>query len=47
MARKVDEIADFVFLQLIENEPGMYDKHHPDYTRRDTIDLAWEKFVMR
>jgi hypothetical protein len=43
MARKVDEAANFVFVQLIEQEPGIYDKHHPDYARQDRIDLAWEK----
>jgi hypothetical protein len=30
-------------VQLIEKEPGIYDKHHPDYARRDKIDLAWER----
>jgi hypothetical protein len=28
MARKVDEAANFVSLQLIEQEPGIYDKCH-------------------
>jgi hypothetical protein len=36
MARKVDETANFVFVQLT-------DKHHPDYARQDKIDLAWER----
>jgi hypothetical protein len=36
MARKVDEAANFVFVQLIEQEPGIYD-------RQDKIDLAWER----
>jgi hypothetical protein len=40
MARKVDEAANFVFVQLIEQEPGIYDKRHPDYARQDKIDLA-------
>jgi hypothetical protein len=35
MARKVDEAANFIFVQLIEQEPGLYDKSHPDYARRD------------
>lgn len=30
-------------MQLIEQEPGIYDKHHPDYARRDKTDLVWEK----
>jgi hypothetical protein len=42
MTRKVDEAANFVFVQLIEQEPGIYDKRHPDYARQDKIDLAWE-----
>jgi hypothetical protein len=29
MARKVDEAANFVLVQLIEQEPGIYDKRHP------------------
>jgi hypothetical protein len=45
MARKVDEAADFVFVQLIEQEPGIYDKCHPDYTRLDKIDLGWERVL--
>jgi hypothetical protein len=40
IARKVDEAANFVFVQLIGQEPGMYDRHHPDYARQDKIDLA-------
>jgi hypothetical protein len=43
MARKVDEVANFVFVQLIKQEPGIYDKSHPDYARRDKRDLAWER----
>jgi hypothetical protein len=42
MARKVDEDANFVFVQLIEQEPGIHDKRHPDYARRDKMDLACE-----
>jgi hypothetical protein len=43
MARKVDEAANSVLVQLIEQKPGIYDKRHPDYARRDKVDLAWEK----
>jgi hypothetical protein len=43
MARKFDEVANFVLVQLIEKEPGIYDKRHLDYARRDKVDLAWEK----
>jgi inosine/xanthosine triphosphate pyrophosphatase family protein len=43
MAGKVDEAENFVLVQLIEQEPGIYDKRHPDYARRDKVDLAWEK----
>jgi hypothetical protein len=30
LARKVDEAANFYFVQLIENEPGIYDKRQSD-----------------
>jgi hypothetical protein len=43
MARKVDEASNLVFVQLIEQEPGIYDKSHPDYARQDKTDLAWER----
>jgi hypothetical protein len=43
MAWKADETSDFVFVQLIKQEPSMYDKSHPDYARWDKVDLAWEK----
>jgi hypothetical protein len=43
MPRKVDEVANFVFMHLIEQEPGMYDKCHPRYARWDKIGLAWER----
>jgi hypothetical protein len=43
MARKVDEAANFVFVQLIEKELGIYDKRYPDSARKDKIDLAWER----
>jgi hypothetical protein len=36
--RKVDEAANFVFVQLTEQEPG-----RPDYARKDNIDSAWER----
>jgi hypothetical protein len=42
MARKVDEAADFVFVQLIEQEPGVYDKCLPDCARLDRADLDWK-----
>jgi hypothetical protein len=29
-------------LQLIVQEPSIYDKRHTDYARQDRIDLAWE-----
>jgi hypothetical protein len=35
MARNVDEAANFVFVQLIEQEPGLYGKRHPAYARQD------------
>jgi hypothetical protein len=41
MARKVDEATNFAFVKLIEKEPGLYDKRHPDHARRDKMDLAW------
>jgi hypothetical protein len=31
-------------VQLSAQEPGIYDKRHPDYAGRDKRDLAWEKF---
>jgi hypothetical protein len=43
LARKVEEASTFVFMQLIEQEPGIYDKRHPYYARRDKIDLSWGK----
>jgi hypothetical protein len=43
MARNIDEADNFVFVQLTEQEPGMYDRCHADYVRKDTIDLAWER----
>jgi hypothetical protein len=43
MAQKVDKAANFVLVQLPEQEPGIYDKSHPDYARQDKIDLTYEK----
>jgi phenylpropionate dioxygenase-like ring-hydroxylating dioxygenase large terminal subunit len=43
MAQKVDEAANFVFVQLIEQEPGVCDKYHPGYAIWDKIDMAWER----
>jgi hypothetical protein len=43
MAQKVDEAANFVFVQLIEQEPGVYDKRHADCATRDKTDLPWER----
>jgi hypothetical protein len=40
MARKVDEAANFVFVQLIEQEPDIYDRRQPDCARQDRIDLG-------
>jgi hypothetical protein len=40
MARRVDEATSFVFVELTEQEPGMYDKCH---ARRDKIDLVLER----
>jgi hypothetical protein len=42
MTRKVDEDANFVFVQLTEQKPGIYDKCQADYARRDKIYLALE-----
>jgi len=41
MARKVDEVANFAFVKLVKQEPGLYDKSHPDYGRRDKTELVW------
>jgi hypothetical protein len=43
MSRKVDEADNFVFAQLNEQEPCIYDKCHADYARRDKIEWAWER----
>jgi hypothetical protein len=46
VVRKVDEAANFLFAQLIEQEPGIYDKGYPDYARQDKIDLAWKRISL-
>jgi hypothetical protein len=43
MARKVDRAVHFVFVQLTEQETGIYDKRHSSYARQDKIDLAWDR----
>jgi hypothetical protein len=43
MARKFDKVANFVFVQLIEQEPGIYDKRHPDYARQGKINFPCER----
>jgi hypothetical protein len=35
MTLKIDEAANFVFVLLIEQGPGVYDKCHPDYARQE------------
>jgi hypothetical protein len=47
MVRKVEEADNFVFVQLVEQEPGTYGKGHPDYTRGDKIDWPAKEFLMR
>jgi hypothetical protein len=37
MARKVNKAANFVFVQLTEQEPGINDKRHQDFARQDKI----------
>jgi hypothetical protein len=43
MARKVDEAANFVFAQLIEQDSDIYYKRHADYAGQDKRDLASER----
>jgi hypothetical protein len=43
MSRNAEEATNFVFLQLIEQEPGTYDKGYSDYARQDKIYLVWER----
>jgi hypothetical protein len=40
---KVDEASNFVYVLLIEQKHGIYDKCHADYARQDKIDLALER----
>jgi hypothetical protein len=40
IAQKVDEAANFVFVQLIGQEQGVYVKCHTGYVGQDKIDLA-------
>jgi hypothetical protein len=47
MARNVEEAATFVFVQLIEEEPYIYDKRHPNYARRDKIDWLEKEILMK
>jgi hypothetical protein len=47
VTRKVDEAANFALVQLIDQEPAIYAKRNPDYARRDKVDLAWEKILVR
>jgi hypothetical protein len=42
MARKVDDAANFVYVQLTEQKSGTDDKCQADYARRDKIYLALE-----
>jgi hypothetical protein len=35
------EERNILFIQLTEQEPCLYDKCSPDYSRRDTTGLAW------
>jgi hypothetical protein len=46
IAREVDEALNFVFVQLIEQEPGIYDNCQADYARQDKIGLAWERISL-
>jgi hypothetical protein len=43
MARKIEEAANFAFVQLINQEPGIYHKCHADCAKQDKIDLVWER----
>jgi hypothetical protein len=42
-ARKVDEAANFVFMQLNEQQSGIYAKRQPDCATKGKTDLAWER----
>jgi hypothetical protein len=43
LALKFVEAANFLFVQLIEQQLGIYDKRHSDYGRRDKRNVAWER----
>jgi hypothetical protein len=43
MTRKFYEAVNFVFVQLIKQELGIYDKYHADYARQDKIYFDWER----
>jgi hypothetical protein len=45
VAQKIDKAADFVFVQLIEQEPGIYDRCHPDYSRQQEVDSSWVRIL--
>jgi hypothetical protein len=45
IVRKVDEAANFVFVQLLEQDPDIHDKRHPGHARQDKIYLAWGQNV--
>jgi hypothetical protein len=39
------KVANFVFVQLTEQEPGIYDKCHRDYAGCNKIDFAQERIA--
>jgi hypothetical protein len=45
MAGEVDVAANFFLVQLIEQEPGIYDNaiQDPDYARRDKVDIYYKQ----
>jgi hypothetical protein len=47
MARKVDEAANLVFVLLIQEEPDIYDRCHPDCARQEKRDLAFYRIFLR
>jgi hypothetical protein len=47
MAGKVDEAANFVFVQLIEQEPGMYASAAQTMLSRAKWILLGKEFLMR
>jgi hypothetical protein len=47
MVLKVHEAPNFVFVQLIEKEPSIYDKRRAAYAWRNKIGLAWERISHR